>query len=432
MASRSISFRNQNVSRNENVAVKKVAKLVSGPTVKRAALGDIANKAAVVQRSATDASKLKQNDTFKKPLQPRNKNIKNENVPSKIVPSAKLEAVDECSMVSVDTSCSVPQDMSVVEHEPVKESSSKDTSNVQPLSDNCVQDLSEAFSAKCLTVTDIDADDKDNPQLVSEYVNEIYAYMRSLEIKNCVRRRYLDGHTVTPRMRTILVDWLVQVHMRFNLMQETLYLTMAILDRYLQLMPDTPKEELQLVGVTSMFIASKYEEMYCSEINDFVFISDKAYTRQQIRKMEIQILKKLDYNVSMPLPLHFLRRNSKAAKVDGTQHTLAKYLIELCLTEYNMCHFKASQLGAAALFLTLKLTCDDQWSDTLTYYSGYSDAELMPVVCKMAQVVLRSYKASHQATVQKYRSSKNLKISECPELTGPVIRSLAVKAATYS
>ena len=79
--------------------------------------------------------------------------------------------------------------------------------------------------------------------------------------------------------------------------------------------PNTPKELLQLVGVTSLFVASKYEEMYATEIADFVFISDNAYTKKQIREMEVDILSTLRFNVSHPLPIHFLRRNSKAGQV---------------------------------------------------------------------------------------------------------------------
>lgn len=108
---------------------------------------------------------------------------------------------------------------------------------------------SEAFShQKMLLISDIDKDDKDNPQLVSEYVNDIYDYMRELEKRFAVAPRYLDGKDIHGRMRSILIDWLVQVHMRFHLLQETLYLTVAIIDRFLQVslleVPETLKNPL--------------------------------------------------------------------------------------------------------------------------------------------------------------------------------------------
>ena len=110
-----------------------------------------------------------------------------------------------------------------------------------------------------------------------------------------------------------------------------------------------------MVGVAAMFIASKYEEMYAPEIGDFVYITDRAYTESQIREMEIKILGTLRFELGRPLPLHFLRRNSKAGNVDALTHTLAKYAMELTLVDYKMAHVKPSMIAAAALALSLKV-----------------------------------------------------------------------------
>lgn len=75
------------------------------------------------------------------------------------------------------------------------------------------------------------------------------------------------------------------------------------------------KCDLQLVGVTAMLIASKYEEMYAPEVRDFVYITDNTYSSERIRKMEVEMLKELNYMFGNPLCLHFLRRNSKAGEV---------------------------------------------------------------------------------------------------------------------
>merc|ERR1719412_363987 len=85
-------------------------------------------------------------------------------------------------------------------------------------------------------IEDIDAEDAGNPQLVVEYVNDIYNYLRHVETVQNVKADYLAGQTeILPKMRSVLVDWLIGVHLQFHLLQETLYTTVAILDRYLQL-----------------------------------------------------------------------------------------------------------------------------------------------------------------------------------------------------
>eukprot|EP00914_Ancora_sagittata_P021588 GHVO01042784.1.p1 GENE.GHVO01042784.1~~GHVO01042784.1.p1 ORF type:complete len:411 (+),score=61.90 GHVO01042784.1:137-1369(+) len=289
-----------------------------------------------------------------------------------------------------------------------------------------------AFSRRMLNVEDIDKDDGDNPQLVSEYVKDIYEYMHSLEARLPVQRKYLEGleSELNGRMRSILVDWLVQVHMRFHLLPETLYLTIAIIDRFLQVQA-VPKTKLQLVGVTAMLIASKYEEMYAPEVNDFVYITDEAYTRNEIIRMEIVILKQLNFELGRPLPLHFLRRNSKAGQVDADRHTLAKYLMELTLVDYECVHHMPSLIAAAALCLSIRLlapkTDDAQWTETLEYYSTYGQQRLEPIIQRIAYLVHRSGSGKQTAIKTKYSNDKFMRISTLPELSGSVIAELASK-----
>lgn len=101
--------------------------------------------------------------------------------------------------------------------------------------------------------------------------------------------------------------------------------------------------------------------MYAPEVGDFVYITDNSFTKEQILEMERKMLLKLDFNVGRPLPLQFLRRYSKAGEVDATQHALAKYVMELSLVDYEMCHVKPSLLAAAALCLSLRVFDDREW-----------------------------------------------------------------------
>lgn len=285
----------------------------------------------------------------------------------------------------------------------------------------------DAFSKQLINVEDIDANDKDNPQLVSEYVNEIYDYMRDLERELHVQEHYLENCEVNGRMRAILIDWLVQVHVRFHLLQETLYLTVDIINRFLQ-KQQVSRSKLQLVGVTSMLIASKYEEMYAPEIADFVYITDNAYSKSDIRRMECLILKTLDFNLGKPLPLHFLRRNSKAGEVDAMKHTLAKYFMELTIVDYDMVHHYPSQIAAAALCLSKRVLESSEWTDTLIHYSKYTEDDVLPIMKKIAQLVSKSNTAKLTAIRSKYQSSKFMKISTLPELKSSIITDLAASA----
>ncbi|XP_040610241.1 G2/mitotic-specific cyclin-B1-like [Mesocricetus auratus] len=277
--------------------------------------------------------------------------------------------------------------------------------------------LCQAFSDVILAVSEVDADDGADPNLCSEYVKDIYAYLRQLEEEQSVRPKYLLGHEVTANMRAILIDWLIQVQMKFRLLQETMYMTVPIIDRFMQ---DNcaSKKMLQLVGVTAMFIASKYEEMYPPEIGDFAFVTNNTYIKHQIRPIEMKILRVLNFSLGPPLPLHFFHRASKIGEVDVEQHTLAKYLMELTLLDYDMVHFAPSQIAAGAFCLALKILDNSEWTPTLQHYLSYTEESLLPVMQHLAKnVVMVNHDLTKHMTIKnKYATSKHAKISTLAQL----------------
>ena len=110
---------------------------------------------------------------------------------------------------------------------------------------------------------------------------------------------YMDSQVeINAKMRAILADWLIEVHNKFELMPESLYLTFHIIDRYLS-MKRVPRRELQLIGVSAMLIACKYEEIWAPEVNDFICISDRAYSREQVLAMEKEILNVLEWSLTV-------------------------------------------------------------------------------------------------------------------------------------
>jgi len=293
------------------------------------------------------------------------------------------------------------------------------------------QALESCIITKPANVEDIDKDDHSNPQLCAEYVQEIYHYMHKLECEFKVEPNYINKRTViNEKMRAILVDWLIQVHLRFRLLQETLYITISILDRFLAVY-DVSKADLQLAGVSAMLLASKYEEMYAPEIGDFVYITDNAYNKAEIRRMEAFIFKNLNFSVGKPLCLHFLRRNSKAGEVDGKKHTLAKYFMELTLVDYSCVRFLPSEIAAASLYIAMKVDDGSEWTPTLEYYSMYSESKLLPCARQIALLITKTLDgtAKLKAVSNKYSSSKFMCVSTLPCLSSSFVTNLASEAS---
>ncbi|XP_029497398.1 G2/mitotic-specific cyclin-B2-like isoform X1 [Oncorhynchus nerka] len=288
------------------------------------------------------------------------------------------------------------------------------------------EELCQAFSEALLAVEDIDEGDSDLPQLCSEYIKDIYGYLQRLETQQSVRAKYMSGYEINGRMRALLIDWLIQVHSRFQLLQETLYLTVAILDRFLQVQT-IGRKKLQLVGVTAMLLASKYEEMYSPEIGDFVYITDNAFTKAHIREMEQLILRSLNFELGRPLPLHFLRRASKAGNADVEKHTLAKYLMELTLLDYDMVHYHPSEIAAAALCLSQLLLDERNWTPTQEHYSTYNENHLKPIMEHIAKniVSVNEGRTRLQTVKNKYSSSRLMRISLIPQLKSTFVNYMA-------
>lgn len=274
--------------------------------------------------------------------------------------------------------------------------------------------LASASISSIIQYEDIDQNDFDDPQAVAEYVNDIYEYLMEKE-RDSVDPAYINNQIdVNEKMRAILVDWLVEVHRMFKLLPETLFLSVSLIDRYLSV-TQISREKLQLVGVTAMLIASKYEEIYAPECNDFVYISDGAYTKQQILKMEQTLLNTLNFNITHPSSLHFLRRYSKAAGSDYTLHTLCKYLIELMLIDVKLLKFPPSLIAAGSVYLARAMTQRSPlWTSTLEHYSTYPEQQVRGCALEMNELLKKSQKSSLKAIRKKYAMPKFGQVAELP------------------
>lgn len=228
-------------------------------------------------------------------------------------------------------------------------------------------------------VDDIDAHETDNPLYVTDYVQDMYAHFRQQEVEKQVNPNYMEQQNyINSKMRAILIDWLVEVHLRFKLVPETLYLCTSLIDRYLS-KKEVTRSRLQLVGVTALFIASKYEEIYPPELRDLVYICDSAYTKEEMVQMEELILKALHYKVTIPSAHTFLIRFLKAAHADKRMVQLSYYILDGSLTSYNLLQYRPSQLAAASIFVARRTIGRNSWSPTLLRYTQYKAQEIASI-----------------------------------------------------
>jgi G2/mitotic-specific cyclin 1/2 len=162
------------------------------------------------------------------------------------------------------------------------------------------------------------------------------------------------------KMRGIPTDWLVQVHLRFRLLPETLFLCVNIIDRFLSARV-VSLAKLQLVGITCLFLAAKTEEIVAPGVGHFLSVADSSYTENEILQAERYVLKTLDWNLSYPNPVHFLRRVSKADDYNVTVRTLGKYLLEIGCLEWRLIAAPPSLMAAAAIWLARLATGFEEW-----------------------------------------------------------------------
>ena len=161
-------------------------------------------------------------------------------------------------------------------------------------------------------------------------------------------------YDINRKMRAILVDWLIDVHCKFKLVPATLYLTINSIDRFLSLYP-VVRQKLQLLGISSMLLASKYEEIYAPETRDFVYISDNAYSKDDIFKMEILICKTLEYIFHIPSPIFYIADWSKNLNASQDEIIFSIYIFELHLIEYDSLAFSTDIISIGSLLKSICL-----------------------------------------------------------------------------
>lgn len=260
--------------------------------------------------------------------------------------------------------------------------------NTTRKSSACKSSSSKTFSSwgkrsqKEITLLELIDESHYDPFFNLVYTKDIFRYMKKREEK-FILKNYMNSQTdISSDMRGILVNWLVDVQVTFELNHETLYLAVKLVDHYL-MKKICKKEKLQLLGSTAFLIAAKFEESYAPCLDDFLYVCDEAYQRREMLAMEISILKALKFDINIPVAYHFLRMYSMSVQVNTNAVILSRFICELTLQEYDYIQERASKLAAGSFLLALHMKKLGHLAPSLEYYSGYTTSDLYPLVKKL-------------------------------------------------
>jgi len=245
----------------------------------------------------------------------------------------------------------------------------------------------------------------EGPQAVQEYVQDIYTRLYREETTLLPRPSYMETQPyVNAEMRAILVDWLVDVHRcrRSRMSNETLYLAVNIIDRYMS-KKKVSRGWLQLLGVTALLIASKYEEIEPCTAAEMAYVTNRTYGEQQVCRGEIEVLSTLGFRIAVPTPAHFLLHLQMMSNCDALQREVSLYVLELGLLHMGMLRYKPSRMASAALLLSNQLlNRQPNWAANMVQYSQHSEGALRSCAEDLRALLKAAPTAKYQAIQKKY------------------------------
>lgn len=286
-----------------------------------------------------------------------------------------------------------------------------------------LEEISEYEEINDIKLSAWDACDISDDLHVTDYVDDIMSSLRNDEELNngeCIIYNNNDfmaqQKDINARMRLVLVDWLIEVHRKFKLLPNTFFLGINLLDRYLS-KRQLNRRKLQLAGCTCLWIASKYHEIYAPEMGDFVYISDNAFSADDLMNMEIQILKSLSFILTVPTFYNYAQRYCKISSFYLKKEReikiisdLIMYCIEHSVMSYDLCRQKPSLIGAASFIYscisTKVFSIQTFKNDNLEKIIGYTLNELIPIMTQIDQIVRNAKRTKHKAVYKKYCNQK--------------------------
>uniref|UniRef100_UPI00398F3484 G2/mitotic-specific cyclin-B3 n=1 Tax=Pristiophorus japonicus TaxID=55135 RepID=UPI00398F3484 len=276
-------------------------------------------------------------------------------------------------------------------------------------------DVDKSAEIKFPAYDEVDEENLNDPFLNAIYAKDIFSYMKEREEKFVLKGYMENQPDLNIEMRAILVDWMVEVQENFELNHETLYLAVKLVDHFLATTV-CMRETLQLLGSTAILIAAKFDERCPPCVDDFLYICDDAYQREELLAMEVKILRALMFDINIPVAYRFLRRYAKCARANLETLTLARYICELTLQEYEFIRESASKLAGSCLLLALKMKKLGGWTPTLQHYTGYQVTDLHSLMRRLNLLLYSKPDEKLKAVRYKYAHKIFFEVAKIPPM----------------
>lgn len=253
-----------------------------------------------------------------------------------------------------------------------------------------------------------------------EYRDEIYKNLMLEEknAKNVVKSNYFDYQSdINFRMRMILVDWLIDIHNQFKFKLKTLFQTVRLIDLYLSKV-NVLRTKFQLLGVACLLLSSKENEIYYPSLNEFHAIADNSFSIAELKEMEKDIVKVLNFDILIPTCEEFYSILSNMFKLNEEQYYLGEYFLCCSLVDNSMLKYNPSTIGITCMYIVMKYFNLPEYKDI------YSSKKLMGDTNKKAIkncakelcfFVKALSKSNLLAAKNKYSSNKFYKVAELCE-----------------
>ena len=265
-----------------------------------------------------------------------------------------------------------------------------------------------------------------NPQIPKDYLNIIYHNLLSEEdrgtIPNPDYQKIISQKEINEHMRSILIDWLIDVHYKFGFTDETLYMTVLIIDRYISYKP-IQKAKFQLLGITALLLSCKHEEIVLPKIEDFIYITDNAYKKTDVFDMENDILDVLNFSLLFPSPIKFYEYLALKFNFDKKKFLTGKYLMESFMVDLKYVKYRASVIAAACVYIVMKYYKMENYKDVynkkyynlnendIKYKNFRTEVNVKDCAKDICIFVDNINKSNFFSCKNKYASDKNEKVS---------------------